>query len=248
MSNGGLTNAFAFGGKIYAFYDFDIVYMSSDTAKSWHYFGSGYYSNSTTMGGNIYLVDNYYMKIYVSSDTGKNWRRCFPNTNPNKYINDIASDSSVLAAAIDKNGVIMSVDSGKNWVYINQGLTILDASSITIGKDYIYCSIGDRSIFRRPLRDAIISGIEKTSGAFCEQFNVNVYPNPLNQYTTFHFGRALEHGKIVVYNLTGKEIANCSNINGSSFQLQCSNLAGGTYIYLLMEGAKKLAGGKLQVK
>ena len=88
--------------------------------------------------------------------------------------------------------------------------------------------------------------MENFSGSFDRDLNnLKVYPNPFKHSTTFEFGRVIQSGQLLLYNILGQEVSHIDNINAEKMILECDALSAGTYLYLLLEKGKKTATGKI---
>ena len=248
MSNEGLNHIVSLGGRLLACYASGKIHYSIDTGKSWQYMGysDAFQTASTTLGGNIYFAE-WDQQIEISKDTGKSWQHCVSNNNDGFV--DIKSDSTILLAAGSDDGVIVSRDSGINWVFISQGLSSERIYHVAISKDFIFCSATDGKIFRRPISEAIKLGINNESNNFPGGLiKLKVFPDPFQQSATFDFGRELKNGQIILYDISGKEVYRMDDINSGKSVIQRGELPSGNYIYLITEGNKKLASGKLNIQ
>jgi len=78
------------------------------------------------------------------------------------------------------------------------------------------------------------------------EFNVEIFPNPTNNYLHFSFkGNYVHPTKLIIQNIKGivvleDDIEICSE----NLKIDCSNLIAGTYFYFLMNGNKILNTGK----
>lgn len=81
-----------------------------------------------------------------------------------------------------------------------------------------------------------------------EQWEVRVYPNPMQDYATFELeGAELEEMILEIYNMQGQRIKRLSSSN-SLIQLQRDQLSAGYYAYQVLADGKAVNSGKLLVR
>jgi Secretion system C-terminal sorting domain len=80
--------------------------------------------------------------------------------------------------------------------------------------------------------------------------NVTIYPNPLNDNATISIASTVQvkNAELHVYDMLGKEVASVLNIQTHQFSFQKDNLAGGLYIYKIVNNGQAIASGKLMIK
>ncbi|MFH0864803.1 MAG: T9SS type A sorting domain-containing protein [Bacteroidota bacterium] len=76
---------------------------------------------------------------------------------------------------------------------------------------------------------------------------VNVFPNPFNDYTTFVIKgmNKSEQYNLILYDLMGKEMKKINNISGNTFNVRKTNLPAGMYFYKLYNKKETIAAGKI---
>ena len=183
--------------------------------------------------------------IFSSIDSGTSWQKVFSPKMTIGAVQGFCTNGKVIFAAVEKEGIIISKDSGQNWVYINDGLSSLDVASTAITKDFIYCGASRGKVFRRSLSDAV--GIEDPPLSN-EVLHLKVYPNPLKHSSTIEFGRKLKNGSYRLFDIAGKQVQGLSEIYTESITIYRNNLPPGVYIYYLLEDGKKLAMGKINIQ
>ena len=234
------------GNKTIVFYG-QSSFISSDQGNSWNHIG-----DSCKVDMAILNVGNYIYSaqgngdIYESKDSSLTWQKTFTPSPSYSTLLNLFTDGKNIIAALPPGGVVLSRDSGQNWRYINDGLSTLWTLDVMIQGNYIYCSANNGLIFKRSLGQ--VTGEIIMKNKIFDVLNIKVYPNPLQQSTTFDFGRLLKDGQIIIYDMAGKEVSRISKINTEKTILQRNGLTSATYIYLLLEGNKKLAQGKLIIQ
>ncbi len=78
-------------------------------------------------------------------------------------------------------------------------------------------------------------------------FYSNSFPNPFSISTTIQFNRELKNAILKIYNIYGQKVKEVHSINSNSINVQRENLTDGIYLYLIIEGEKRIANGKLVV-
>ncbi|MEM9821412.1 MAG: T9SS type A sorting domain-containing protein [Bacteroidota bacterium] len=80
------------------------------------------------------------------------------------------------------------------------------------------------------------------------EVQVEVYPNPFEQSTTFEIrGAVIEEGVFSLYNMMGQKVRSFS-FSGPSFRLWRAQLKGGMYFFSISDQHQLLASGKLMVR
>ena len=240
-----------FSGFVYsdsnllAFSDFD-EYISYDHGHNWHFKRGNCpflgVLGRLTLGENIFLSHD---KIYLSNDSGNTWQSVFVPHVPADGVRGLATVGKTIFAVVDNEGIIISRDSGQNWVYSNDGLSTLNLTNIAITKGFVYCGASYGKIFRRLLSEvlAVDEQVQST-----DLFHLKIYPNPLKHFAKVDFGRSLKNGNFILYDMNGKQLQNIQNITSESMTLYRNGLPAGVYIYLLSEEGKKRAWGKIEMQ
>lgn len=74
-----------------------------------------------------------------------------------------------------------------------------------------------------------------------------IYPIPFSTESTFKFPRNLINGRLIIYNVLGKEVKKIENINSKELKVTRENLENGTYLYKLEEGVTILTSGTIVI-
>ncbi len=69
---------------------------------------------------------------------------------------------------------------------------------------------------------------------------INVYPNPANETINFATNNLMENGKLIVYDISGKQVNKIDFVNAT--QLDVSNFTAGLYFYQITDGSKIVTG------
>ena len=225
------------------------LYETYDHGETWNY------TSNSVPNIQSYSILNFHDRIftgndriYESIDSGANWQTKYILKNGLSRITGICSNGKLLFAstAYGDEGVLMSIDSGGNWMSVNVGLSTLNFYSISMDSSYVYIGAEKGQVFRRSIGEVTGQAVVKTMDI--DLFHLKVYPNPFQHTATFEFGRELQKGSIVVYDLIGNEVARVKDINNNRYEFQRGDMSSGTYMYVLTEGNKKLATGKLIIE
>lgn len=74
-----------------------------------------------------------------------------------------------------------------------------------------------------------------------------VYPNPFSNECLFNFPYRLVNGKLIIYDILGKEVRKVENLNTQKFTFKRKNLKKGTYFYKVVQDSKPLKKGKFTI-
>ncbi len=242
--NGNIDALGIIGNTTFAFYA-GKLYTSYDYGETWKFKSDSCPTGaSPTVYNDKILSNSLDGNIAVSEDSGMKWKTVFTGQQGINHVGRIRVSGKILIAPVKNEGVIFSYDSGNTWIFKNDGLgSVLGVYDISLSSDFVYCGADSGRVFRRPISE--FNDIESPVSLLTDAFQLKVYPNPANQFTNFEFGRALANGSLSIYDITGKEVLNISNINTGKYTFQRDNTPGGTYMYMLKEHGKKLAFGKL---
>ncbi|HTL81635.1 MAG TPA: T9SS type A sorting domain-containing protein [Bacteroidia bacterium] len=77
--------------------------------------------------------------------------------------------------------------------------------------------------------------------------SATVFPNPFSSAATIQLKNELHSGKLLIYDVYGKEIETEDGVNGSTISISRNNLPAGIYFFRIDENNKILASGKFTV-
>lgn len=236
------TRAFAFNGnKIYAasYAGFHIAFLGG---TAWTRVNGNLANNSVEMNDMKYFNNKIYITteagVWTSSNEGANW------TNLNLPLSNIPIKTlSVLDQNIfigTSDNLYLSTNDGANWNSIYQGLpTSTIIRSIAYNSNYFFVMLLTGTVYRRPLSDFGIVGIQNISSQVPDNFNLSQnYPNPFNPTTNINF-TVPKSGlvKMIVYDIKGREISTLVNeeMRPGSYKVDFdgSNLSSGIYYYTM---------------
>ncbi|HUI29347.1 MAG TPA: T9SS type A sorting domain-containing protein [Candidatus Acidoferrales bacterium] len=119
------------------------VYLSTDRGGCWSYRGLANISALATSGAKVYAGDvaNGAANVLVSTDAGLNWDAILSAP---YYMKAIAVREGEIFIGTEGGGVIHSTDDGKNWEYIDTGLSgsALLVSSILVCGQNVFAGTG----------------------------------------------------------------------------------------------------------
>ncbi|MBK9334833.1 MAG: T9SS type A sorting domain-containing protein [Ignavibacteria bacterium] len=179
--------------------------------------------------------------IWSSTNTGINW------TNLNLALSTVAINTlSVLDQNIfigTSDNLYLSINDGNNWNSIYLGLpTSTTITSIAYNSNYLFVMLQTGIVYRRPLSDFGIIGIQSISSEVPDNYHLSQnYPNPFNPTTNINFN-VPKSGfvKITVYDINGREISMPVNqeMTPGSYKVDFdgSSLSSGIYYYTMTGG------------
>jgi len=241
---------------IYAGTDDAHVWVSSNNGANWNNISSGLPQRWVTR----VVVDPSDENIVYVTFSGLKWRdpqpHVFRSTNKGADWTDISGnlpDAPINAFAVDNNyqnrlylgsdvGMYVSFDTGQSWEVLGEGLPVLPIGDIKIHptENYLVAGTYGRSMYKIDLN--LITDVENDQPKILKSFSLSQnYPNPFNPTTKISWQSPISsHQTLIVYDVTGKEVATLVNEYKSAGKHQmdfnASTLASGIYFYKLVAG------------
>jgi hypothetical protein len=149
----------------------------------------------------------------------------------NTFVFSLVVSGSYIFAGTYGGGVFLSTDSGKNWVSVNDSLTVLKTFPLYAFGGYLFVGTEGGGLFRRPLSDFTSSAV---SSAASIENHLTTYPNPFPQSTTITLTTpASGVAELSVVNVLGEEVARLYDgelgAGEHSFIFNASGFPPGTY-------------------
>jgi photosystem II stability/assembly factor-like uncharacterized protein len=209
--SGGTVGALAANGQnIFAGTWQGHIYRSINNGTNW--------DTLSTMGGPIsgdihalaiQGIDIYAAKedqitggVYHSPDNGTTWVFL---QGPHPMMSAVVVKDSVIVAGTNEYGSFISTDNGSHWIADNTGLIGSSIQTLYIHNGYVYASVGDYGVFRRPLPGATAAVPNLVSE---KDLAIYSFPNPFSQSTTIKF-TTTDHSfaQVSVRDILGSEVA-----------------------------------------
>ncbi|MBS1552625.1 MAG: T9SS type A sorting domain-containing protein [Bacteroidetes bacterium] len=179
-----------------------------------------------------------YNGIWSTTNTGVNWINLNLSLSNENIKTLSVLDQNIFIGTSDN--MYLSTNDGTNWTSIYQGLpTSTTIRSIAYNSHYVFVMLNTGIVYRRPLSDFGIIGIQTISSEVPEKFTLSQnYPNPFNPTTHINFS-VPKYGlvKITIYDINGREISTLANeeMQPGSYKVDFdgSNLSSGIYYYTL---------------
>lgn len=227
------------------------VFLSTNSGTYWTVAGlSSKDINALAVSGtNLFAgVGIYPYGIFLSTNNGINWEDVSTGL-PNLPIRTLVVSGTNLFAGVGNDitggGVYMTSNNGGSWIQKNQGFNVIPSvGSIFIENDYLFAGTGGQtglygqSVWRRTLSEII--GIKQVSEFIPNNYSLSQnYPNPFNPTTNIEFSLTEKSFvKMIVFDITGKEVAELVNENLSAgtfrYEFNAENLPSGLYFYKLV--------------
>jgi len=136
----------------------------------------------------------------------------------------------------------VSFDTGQSWEVLGEGLPVLPIGDIKIHptENYLVAGTYGRSMYKIDLN--LITDVENDQPKILKSFSLSQnYPNPFNPTTKISWQSPISsHQTLIVYDVTGKEVATLVNEYKSAGKHQmdfnASTLASGIYFYRIETG------------
>jgi len=179
--------------------------------------------------------------IWFTTNSGTNWTRKQLYASPGmSYYSMVLQNPYVLVGC--DSGVVVSRDNGANWVGKSEGLNsnMRVASKLFYANNFVFASVS-AVLWRRPFTDAV--NVRIISSEVPGEYSLNQnYPNPWNPSTTIKYSVVNNvHVDLIVYDVTGREVARLVNENQSPGTYEITwapaELTSGIYFYRLQAGS-----------
>jgi photosystem II stability/assembly factor-like uncharacterized protein len=121
------------------------IYTSTDKGANWKNV-PGIYARSLASNGKTVYASCFDCGINATSDNGKTWQHV-NYADSSKFIWDIDARDSIILVGTQTGGPICSLNYGKTWKSINEGLSTQTNTGVLI-KDNMFFITGDKGIFR----------------------------------------------------------------------------------------------------
>ena len=140
-----------------------------------------------------------------------------------------------------RSGVYVSSDSGATWTSINEGweYQLISVNALTVSNNYLFAGTNGYGIWRMPLSQFKLTGIEEQKGTIPVIYNLNQnYPNPFNPATTISYSIPRESFvTLKIYDALGRQVTSLVEKKESpgkySVEFNASKLSSGVYFYRL---------------
>ncbi|MEP7146540.1 MAG: T9SS type A sorting domain-containing protein, partial [bacterium] len=140
----------------------------------------------------------------------------------------------------NNEGMFRTQNWGTSWENVSIGLPAnIDIEGSCANDRYLFAGTSDHAVWKRPLSDFAITGINKNNSTAPNEFALfQNYPNPFNPETQINFAIPKEENvTLKIYTSLGKEIAvlvdGRKKAGNYSVTFNSSNLSSGVYIYTL---------------
>jgi len=212
------------------------VYKSLDNGVTWEYIGLLNHqvltielnSNNDLFAGDWWVINNDTPGIYALYEGNSGFELVFDAYN----VTDMVVNSEDVIYASANEGVVRSFDSGLTFEIIDDGLSN-NLKFLNIGYDGFLYGAKSNSLVKSI--EPIVTGIE-TEILTDTNKDIWVYPNPAYDILNVNILIGINGNQTCetrIYNLFG-ELVNKSDMHfsklGHYFQLNVSNLSGGTYL------------------
>ncbi len=157
----------------------------------------------------IYAGSSY--GLYISPDGGQSWTSSCPNHSINAILVDPLDSDLVYAGT--RNGALVTTDRGVHWSLMNDGLNVLNVTSLTLtpsGLDQtLYAGTDGGGVYYAQPEESEreeSDGTESPSLPSGFLLSQN-YPNPFNASTHISFTLSkAAHVRLLIYNISGQQV------------------------------------------
>ncbi len=222
---GGYIHAMGtYNGELYAGGDFTISQGNSGNyIAKWN--GINWSSVGSGLGGYVREIDSIGNKLYVGGGFG-------------------------IAGGIIASNI--ATWDGNTWGTLGTGMNNISPHifAITEFKGDIYAggafTIAGGNLAFHIARWGLLTGV---SYPFSLNTNVNIFPNPFNQYTIFEFENPKnENHTLTIYDPQGRLVRKISDITTNKIEIDRQNLSSGLFFFQLKKDRQIIKTGKLAIE
>jgi photosystem II stability/assembly factor-like uncharacterized protein len=227
-------------GILYVLYA-NALFRSTDHGTTWQGILEAEQGLAGPLGadskGNVYASGEINGAVYFSADTGSHWK--IENSGLSRStINGFAFNARGRVFASSDSGVLYHDEDSLLWHPVNDGLTILQTTCITVDSaGYVYAGTQGSGVFRSIL-PTVLSVHERANVIPSTSYLDRNYPNPFNPTTRIQYNLASRgYVEIDVYNILGQFVRDLvqewKNPGRYFVDFNAAGLASGMYIYRL---------------
>ena len=184
-------------------------------------------------------------RVVKTSDAGNTWS-LLPVDSMNYYYSDVFFTSNTTGHVVGQNSVgnpiVMSTnDGGNTWATTTLGTGIRNLNSVWCSDANTCFAVGDSGTVYKTTN----AGGMSVNDIYNSR-NVNAYPNPFNESLVISIdGNSLDNGSFYIYDVFGREVKMMNALKGNEITVSRDDLAPGVYFYMLREGERPVASGKI---
>lgn len=250
LVQGGDLFDFIAGNVITAGYEYAIdaggcyISLSSDDGQTWTILGNSGFEYNTILklcgNGNIIMGGSFspydlglIPGLILSRDSCKTWLQV-STLNPEV---GLSIESGSLLIGADSLGIFLFSDNGDSLGSFNEGLSNLNAHTLSMDNNF-YVYVGtDNGVWKRPLSE--ITSVEDLSIDLPSNFNLSQnFPNPFNPSTKISWQLPVGgNATLKVYDILGREVVTLVNEHKTAGKYEtkfnAATLPSGVYFYKL---------------
>lgn len=210
------------------------IYRSSDSGLTWTAMNTGVtlqpYPNASVfysiaiIGDNLFTVDAV-GPCYRSTNNGESWTPTTATASAGWGNSHLITSGNFLFAARNGGGggPFLSTDLGSSWQDVGSPPR---TNSIYVFGGYLFTGTNATGVFRRPLTDFGVMGVEPAAQPITA---IELYPNPTNGIVTVRGVRA-NTVRVLIANVLGATVMELAKPYTSDFTLDLSHLTRGMYL------------------
>ncbi len=205
--------------------DFGNTWLSSNQGLPYNTEDESYSVISSMVKiGNVFFAEG-----YRSNDNAQSW-----TLNQNFRMRPLLNCGKFGIAGASRDGIYMSVDTGKTWNEKNEGLIKKTVNSLAANNYYLFAGINGKGVWKRALSEMV--GIDELGpSTSLRMTELKIYPNPVrddlvietNDKSQFNLRISNVYGQSIYYSILNKKnIIDIKNLNSGIYIVEVTNEKG----------------------
>jgi photosystem II stability/assembly factor-like uncharacterized protein len=164
------------------------IYRSADMSNTWEENNNGITTDVTDfelLNDRIYANEG--TVLAYSKDLGEHWNTIMNGLPPSYYFTDLYASGNYIFASQILTGVFVQHKDSTTWRPVPQGITSNMIQCLTANTEFCYAGSAADGIFRRPLTEMTLTGIEENPSIGDNSLVASVYPNPAEGIITIRY-------------------------------------------------------------
>jgi len=184
------------------------IYRSADMGNTWEENNNGLTTDVTDfeiLNNRLYAIE--VTVLAYSTNLGDNWSNIMNGLPPAYYFTDLYASGDYIFATQILTGVFIQHKDSTIWRAFPQGLTSNMIQCVAADNEYCYAGSSANGIFRRPLSEMILTGIEENASFSDNNLLLSVFPNPAEGIITINYNlKSDSHVSLDLADMNGRII------------------------------------------
>ncbi|MDO9257562.1 MAG: hypothetical protein Q7U54_18740 [Bacteroidales bacterium] len=164
------------------------IYRSADLGNTWEENNNGITTDVTDfeiLNNRLYAIE--VTVLAYSTNLGDNWNNIMSGLSSSLYVLDLCSSGDYIFATQILSGVFIQHKDSTTWRAVPQGLTSNMIQCIAANNEYCFAGSAANGVFRRPLSEMVLTGINENSSFGDNNLMLNLFPNPAVGIITINY-------------------------------------------------------------